>query len=713
MASEEDRLDQLLKAARQQLGEEPEEETAEQADDQSDRDASMPSFKEIAREFEEAEMEDAITDAVSGLDEVSLDEVTSGTQAIPEPADPNAKMSDDDIAALFAAMGNDDAPAEEQQTEPEAAPVAEASDPNAKMSDDDIAALFAAMGNDDAPAEEQQTEPEAAPVAEASDPNAKMSQDDIAALLAAMGDDEPPAVETVPPMEEPDPIENNVTQPQEDSAYNMSQAEIEAMLASNGGEDIIIGGGNENYEAGPSAGDGLGDMGLDELEKQLAAAEAGAMEDDGEKLDDEAEFDQIMANLGEDDIDLSDIGDMIEKSDSGELVDPSIAQEKDTDVPGMGDDDDGEEEEEGGKKKKRVKKKREKKKKEKPEGEAAEKKEKKPGFFSKLLGALFTEEEEEEASAVPEADATKLSDENAAILSEIDAEKDKGKGKKEKKKKEKKPKPEKPKKEKKPKPVKAKKPEEPDNSKRIPKKYISRTVILSASILIALLVVGTVLPGLMNMSNARKAYYDHDYKTAFLTMYGKDLNESDKKIYQRSRLLVMLDRKYESYQQYQAMGMEHEALDALLQGLARYQELEEEAKILGIDTEALGIKLKITDALASVYGIGEAEALETLSYSQADYTGKIDAVIGGRTYRPMKEEIFEEYGLSIQEQEAAPEEGDGGEDELPDLLPEEREYLDGQGSEENAPVELPAESPSEILYFQDGNVNIQIESDQF
>ena len=82
MASEEDRLDQLLKAARQQLGEEPEEETAEQADDQSDRDASMPSFKEIAREFEEAEMEDAITDAVSGLNEVSLDEVTSGTQAI-------------------------------------------------------------------------------------------------------------------------------------------------------------------------------------------------------------------------------------------------------------------------------------------------------------------------------------------------------------------------------------------------------------------------------------------------------------------------------------------------------------------------------------------------------------------------------------------------------------------------------------------------------
>ena len=87
-------------------------------------------------------------------------------------------------------------------------------------------------------------------------------------------------------------------------------------------------------------------------------------------------------------------------------------------------------------------------------------------------------------------------------------------------------------------------------------------------------------------------------------------------------------------------------------------------------------------------------------------------MIEGRSYRPMKEEIFEEYGLSIQEQEAPHAEEEGG-DELPDLLPEEREYLDQQGSGDNEPVVLPAESPSEILYFQDGNVNIQIESDQF
>ncbi|MBP5607903.1 MAG: hypothetical protein J6X66_06510, partial [Lachnospiraceae bacterium] len=279
-----------------------------------------------------------------------------------------------------------------------------------------------------------------------------------------------------------------------------------------------------------------------------------------------------------------------------------------------------------------------------------------------------------------------------------------------------KPKPEKPKKEKKPKPKKEKKPEEPDDSRHIPKKYIRRTVLLAASIMIVLVILGTVLPGLFNMSDARKAFYEKDYKDAFLTLYGKDLNDSDRKLYEKSRLLVMIDRKYESYEHYKAMGMDHDALDALLQGLKRYEELKERAKTLDVDTEAMAIRLKIVDSLSSVYGMSEADALQTLKYSQADYTGKIDAVIQGVTYLPMQIEIFEQYGLESQENGAEPEISD--DEVLRDLLPEEREYLENQAPEEStAPESLPLETPDEttddILYFQDGNVNIQIESDQF
>ena len=125
----------------------------------------------------------------------------------PEPApapeidlsDPNKMMSPDDIAALLASMGGEEAaPAEEAEPEPipepEPAPAPEIdlSDPNKMMSPDDIAALLASMGGEEAaPAEEAEPEPipepEPAPEIDLSDPNKMMSPDDIAALLASMG----------------------------------------------------------------------------------------------------------------------------------------------------------------------------------------------------------------------------------------------------------------------------------------------------------------------------------------------------------------------------------------------------------------------------------------------------------------------------------------------------------------------------------------------
>jgi hypothetical protein len=64
-------------------------------------------------------------------------------------------MSPDDIEALLASMSVDSIPAEEAEPEPEPIPeppveekppMPDLSDPNKKMSADDIAALFAAMG---------------------------------------------------------------------------------------------------------------------------------------------------------------------------------------------------------------------------------------------------------------------------------------------------------------------------------------------------------------------------------------------------------------------------------------------------------------------------------------------------------------------------------------------------------------------------------------
>ena len=89
--------------------------------------------------------------------------------AAPEPApDPNRSLSPDEIAALFANMGNDSEPEAKEESVPEpepeaieepvaaettedpvdtAPPMPDLSDPNKTLSPDEIAALFANMGN--------------------------------------------------------------------------------------------------------------------------------------------------------------------------------------------------------------------------------------------------------------------------------------------------------------------------------------------------------------------------------------------------------------------------------------------------------------------------------------------------------------------------------------------------------------------------------------
>jgi hypothetical protein len=357
--------------------------------------------------------------------------------------------------------------------------------------------------------------------------------------------------------------------------------------------------------------------------------------------------------------------------------------------------------------------------------EGKKKPEKKKGLFAKLLEALTKEDEDE--NVVPEEGDTKLSDENKQILSEIDAEDDGAKGKK--KKKEKKPKE---KKEKKPKPKKEKKPKKaPDpNDKvpKIPKKYKVRTVAFAVTVLAAALVLTVLLPSVTVMKQARNAYYEKDYKNAFFSMYGKKLSDSDQLIYDRSKLIILLDRKYESYEQYKAMDMKEKALDALLGGISRYEAIKADGEHLGVLEDLDETRAKITEALMNDFGISEQKALEIVSYPPADYSAAIRAAIAGESYIPMEQQIKMEYGLiePVNEEEIIDDESFS--DELPDLMPEEEEYLngtadpDGQGND--ADVSEPADEPGnegdaadagneKPAMTDNGNITVEIDSEQF
>lgn len=346
------------------------------------------------------------------------------------------------------------------------------------------------------------------------------------------------------------------------------------------------------------------------------------------------------------------------------------------------------------------------------EPEEASDKKKKKGLLGKIFDLLTEEEEEPEDNLE---NSNLVSEENKAILEELDAEAEKGpKGKKGKKpKKEKKPKEKKPKK---PKEKKEKVKEEVDPRKKIPKKFIGMTFALAISCLIVLLLVTLMVPKMNNLSNARKSYYAKDYKDTFISMYGKNLSDSDKVLYERAKLLVLLDRKYESYETYKAMDMRMQALDALLKGVDKYQELKQRAEEYDVLTDLNNIYAKITGALAGDYGVSESEALEIIGYSPLDYTLKLQSILDGTPYVKKTDEINASYGFGTVD---VPEvEENIREDNFQDLLPEEENRGDASNDTDSDNITV-NDTTNEIstdnntTNSQDNPAEIIIESEQF
>ena len=153
----------------------PAEETFEEETPAEEISAEEFSVEEVA--VEEASVEEVV------------EEASEEVPPMPDLSDPNKMMSPDDIAALLANIGGEEATEEvvEEALE-EAPPMPDLSDPNKVMSPDDIAALFANMGGESTASAEPEPiiEPEKPPMPDLSDPNKALSPDEIAALFANM-----------------------------------------------------------------------------------------------------------------------------------------------------------------------------------------------------------------------------------------------------------------------------------------------------------------------------------------------------------------------------------------------------------------------------------------------------------------------------------------------------------------------------------------------
>ena len=131
--------------------------------------------------------------------EAATESAVEEVSPMPDLSDPNKKLSPEEIVAMFANADSVSAPEAVEEpvvdSEPEivaepaveeVSPMPDLPDPNKKLSQEEIAAIFANADSVSEPADEPvaANEPEIPPMPDLSDPNKKLSDDEIAALIA-------------------------------------------------------------------------------------------------------------------------------------------------------------------------------------------------------------------------------------------------------------------------------------------------------------------------------------------------------------------------------------------------------------------------------------------------------------------------------------------------------------------------------------------------
>ncbi len=315
-------------------------------------------------------------------------------------------------------------------------------------------------------------------------------------------------------------------------------------------------------------------------------------------------------------------------------------------------------------------------------GKSADKtKEKKAGFGKKLAMFFFGPDDDD---LDEDAEKTAAKDEQSE-----DAGK-KGNAKAEKKKKDKKEKKKKPPKKEGPDPKKAAKEKQQKEknaekarkkaekaeiaekerraAKKLPKKKVFVWVLFCASIAAGILLMNTVGMDTLHLTEARNAFYDKDYETAYQLLNGRSLEEEDQLLFMQSSAILHLKHAEEVYANHLKMGKPVTALEDLMKGVKKYQEIVQAGEQDLITPELTEQYQNILKLLLDNYNLSEEGALEINALKDDyEYSLQLEALVNGEVYQSQSE-------IEQQEEEEAEKYSD-----LEDILPEEEEYLNGIG----------------------------------
>ena len=243
----------------------------------------------------------------------------------------------------------------------------------------------------------------------------------------------------------------------------------------------------------------------------------------------------------------------------------------------------------------------------------------------------------EKNPAKEEEQLASLTEENSQVLKELNEEDaqaaEKKKKKKKKPKKEKKPK-------KAPKPKKPKKAPEPPHGpppKRIPPKRIILVGVFAVTFGILVYLPSEVFPEPLVVKQAKSSYKKGEYWNTYKDLYGKSavLTKDQQEEFKKAEVISKMQRYYDEYADYSSVvGKEPEALNALIKGVGRYDEIYKEAKETGdpkVEEEVSNTYDDLVTALQDDYHLTEDLAKQLYAIEDPiEYTIRLQWITGVR-----------------------------------------------------------------------------------
>ena len=528
-----------------------------------------------------SEIESTISDAKKKKEENTTIKQAEESVPVPDVADMESNsdsemMSDEDIQALLAA--NETASETEETSanvdREESVPVPDVADMESNsgsemMSDEDIRALLAANENTQTDTTADDSSKEDVPDIAAIDDSSEESMPDITAI----DDSSEESIPDIAALDDTDSLDG-LSDNDMESALDALNDDQES--SGSGDIDSMLDGLLDDLDMKGTLGD------IDGNTEEMSEAEQMSQEDSEESLD-------SLADL------LGMTGEPVsseKEDDMQSLLDASLL----------------------------------------PDEKNEENDEKKTGFFKKVFGNVITDEiaqEEREAAQKEVKEAEEKAEKDAADAEEKAKQKEEKKAAKEAKKAEKaKQKAEKKAaKEAKKAEKKAKEEEEEAAELEIVGKLnkVGVAIIVIATILfLTVEITGTNLWGYASAKQAADKYFKMGkYTEAYQEALGTKMRDKDPEMYQKIKTVMKVQQSINAYQNYERVGYYPDALNALLQGIRKYDDNLSTAIDLEADQDLKKCREQILSNLQSEFGVSESEAYSLLSLDQNSYTDKV------------------------------------------------------------------------------------------